>query len=116
ESSLFALRAGSAFQPAQACASKRRRRVRFLACRDVLAEPVGEFVLGQFAGSEGFEDDDNLGVGCSENKAVDDQEGFADYRRSSLVAVNERVVAGEPEGIGGGQRCGVGLRVLSEIA
>jgi len=82
----------------------------------MLAKPVGQLVLGQLACGESLDQDDQLGVRCSEEEAVEREKGFRDDRRGALVAVDERVVAGEAEGVGGGEGRGVRLLVQREVA
>src|SRR5690606_16435 len=92
-------------------ARARRERRRALGGGEMRAEPVGQLVLRQLARGEGEDRDDQLGVRCSEEEAVEREEGFRDDRRGALVAVDERVVAGEAEGVGGGEGRGVRLLV-----
>ena len=52
---------------------------------DVLAVPVGKLILGQIAGGEGENGDDQFGIACRQRKAIEHQKGFADDRRRPLL-------------------------------
>lgn len=75
----------------------------------MLAEPVGEFGLGEFTGCKGDERDDDFGIACRQIIAVEHQEGFRDDGCGALVAINKRMVACDAIGVSGG-KCG-GIRV-----
>ena len=79
------------------------------------AKPVRHLLLAEFARGKRKENYDQFGVLRRQDVSVPDKEKFADHRRRTLVSVHERMIARDPERIGGGQRRGVGLAIGSQI-
>ncbi len=57
-----------------------------------------------------------LRIAGVQGPAVEDEEGFADHRRRALVAVHERMVARDPEGVGRGKIGSIRIAVGHEIS
>ena len=100
---------GKAGKPAQAARSKPLRSGK------VLAEPVREFRLGHFACCEGKDCVDGPPRCKREALPVQCQKQAAKDPRRPLVTVNEGMIAGNAEGIGGGQCAPIILAIVPLI-
>jgi hypothetical protein len=80
------------------------------------AQTGGEVRFSQGAVGDGEHDGQALPIGCEELMAVLEQRDFHDDPCSSLVSIKERVVAGDADGVRGGEignvRLAVGFKVL----
>lgn len=81
----------------------------------VLPKPVGQFFFGQLASSQREDGNDQFGIAHLKRVAVQNQKRFADDRGCPLVAVDEGVVAGDPESVSGSEYRSIGIAVGNEI-
>jgi len=67
----------------------------------VLAEPVRQFVFGQFTGGEGLNNPDCLKSRERQLQSIEHRERARNYPRRTFVSISERMVACKAERISG---------------
>src|SRR6266849_8399477 len=77
----------------------------------VVADPTGKALLAHFAGSEG-QHDGGGGLGRRrEINAIEPKKNDQRCERGPLIAIDERMILGNAEGIGSGKRSEIGFAV-----